>query len=301
MTTVHEPTAASRAEAAEARQRAFADQSAVVMPDRSQRQQTRSETLGPGMRRESPFGAEVRGKLEKRDGKELYHLHGYATVFDTPYPMWDMFGEYDEIVRGGAADLTLAKEPDVSFLVNHGGVTMARTTNGSLELEADKVGLAQDAWLNPDRSDVQILMSAIDDKLITEMSFAFMIPDAGGWWSEDFQTFEIRQFDLDRGDVSAVNYGANPYTSIAARAREVMTHIRLLTPGMRGAFADALGGRAERWQRALDESERPSAEKVLPTVQVTRVLTAKPTPPRREPVPDRQGRCLEAVERLLND
>ena len=46
------------------------------------------------------------------------------------------------------------------------------------------------------------------------MSFAFMID--GGEWSRDMDVFRLTGVNLHRGDVSAVNYGANPYTSIAA-------------------------------------------------------------------------------------
>ena len=60
--------------------------------------------------------------------------------------------------------------------------------------------------------------SAIDDELVDEMSFAFMLRD--GHWNDDFDRFTILEADINRGDVSAVNYGANPYTSIEARAGE---------------------------------------------------------------------------------
>jgi hypothetical protein len=43
---------------------------------------------------------------------------------------------------------------------------------------------------------------------------------------------------LDRGDVSAVNYGANPHTSIAARMREIMHDVDHLPIGAaRAAYA----------------------------------------------------------------
>jgi HK97 family phage prohead protease len=280
----------TRADAAEARKRAFLEQSPVTMPDRTQRQQTRSMVLGHGADRRVPFGGQLRGELETKQGRELYHLSGYATVFDRPYQMWDSFGEYEEVVTRGAADLTLSRNPDVSFLVNHLGTTMARTSNGTLELSANATGLFQDAWVNPkNRTDVQILIAAVEDGLIDEMSFAFMIPDEGGHWSDDFSRFEIRQFDLNRGDVSAVNYGANPFTSISARAREIMTHVDMLPEGMRRAFAAKLGGRAERWQRALESDVRATPALAAPAVTG------------REPVPDKQGRALDAIERLLKN
>jgi HK97 family phage prohead protease len=176
-----------------------------------------------------PFKGEFRAQLVDRDGQERYQLDGYATVFERAYEMWDFFGPYTEIVSAGAADETIAADPDTAFLVNHRGVTMARTTAKTLELEADALGLRSRAFVNPKRQDVRDLVVAIDDKDITEMSFAFMIDD--GIWNDDFTEFRINRFDIDRGDVSAVNYGANPYTSIAARAREVLADLDHLPVG----------------------------------------------------------------------
>jgi HK97 family phage prohead protease len=182
-----------------------------------------------GAARLQPFKGEFRAKMVERDGQDRYQLDGYATVFGRAYEMWDFFGPYTEIVEAGAADDTIAADPDVAFLVNHRGVTMARTTSKTLELEADALGLRSRAFVNPKRTDVRDLVVAIDDRDITEMSFAFLIDDGG--WNDDFTEFRIRKFDIDRGDVSAVNYGANPYTSIAARAREVLADLDHLPAG----------------------------------------------------------------------
>lgn len=178
--------------------------------------------LPSGGARSLAFPSRLRAKTEKRNGQDRYHVYGEASVFDTPYEMWDMFGPYEEIIESGSADETLAADPDVAFLVNHRGVTMARTTNDTLELTADEA-LDVDAWLNPKRQDVSDLVLAIEDREITEMSFAFILEE--GWWSDDFTTFKITKFDINRGDVSAVNYGANPYTSIAARQQELLTDL----------------------------------------------------------------------------
>ena len=186
-----------------------------------------------GAARSLAFPAELRAKKENRNGQLLYHLNGIASVTDTKYEMWDMFGPYDEIVDHGAFDETLAAEPDVAFLVNHRGVTMARTTNGTLELGMVGEGLGSDAWLNPKRQDVTDLVVAIEDRDIDQMSFAFMLDE--GWWNDDFTIFKITKVNIDRGDVSAVNYGANPYTSIAARSREILDDLERLPAGAKRA------------------------------------------------------------------
>lgn len=189
----------------------------------------RSAPSGVGQARSLPFPAQLRAKLVEHNGQERYHLEGHASVVDTPYEMWDMFGPYEEIIDRGAFDETLAANPDVAFLVNHRGVTMARTTNDTLRLKMDDVGLLTEAWLNPKRQDVSDLVVAIEDRDITEMSFAFMLEE--GWWSDDFETFKITKVNLDRGDTSAVNYGANPYTDVAARSREILSDLDHLPAG----------------------------------------------------------------------
>lgn len=182
-----------------------------------------------GAARLQAFKGEFRSQMVEHDGQERYQLDGYASTTERGYEMWDFFGPYTEIMSATAFDETLAAEPDVAFLVNHRGVTMARTTNGTLQLEADALGLKSRAFVNPKRQDVRDLIVAVDDKDITEMSFAFMIED--GEWSEDYMTFRINRVDIDRGDVSAVNYGANPYTSVAARQREILADLDHLPTG----------------------------------------------------------------------
>lgn len=188
----------------------------------------RSQSFAVEMRAETIMWTDPKGERSERQ-----KLEGYASVVSKEYEMYDMFGRYTESVSPGAFDVTLSKSPDVAFLVNHRGVTMARTKFGTLELSADAMGLKSVAYLNPKRNDVRDLILAIDDKDITEMSFAFMI-DAGTW-NDDFTRYSIDQVDLDRGDVSAVNYGANPYTSVSARQVDVIRDFRALPRGAQRA------------------------------------------------------------------
>lgn len=195
---------------------------------------------GIGNARRVPMRTEVRAETVQREGKDHVHTFGYFTRYGVGYPMWDEFGEYEERVRAGAGRATIDSKPDVAFLVNHTGLTMARTVNGTLLLEERDEGGWHDAYLNPKRSDVADLVVALDDRNIDQMSFAFMIPEGGGWWSEDFMEFEIRAYNLDRGDVSAVNYGASPHTDIAARTAEVLNDLSHLPLGALRAAEDRL-------------------------------------------------------------
>lgn len=174
--------------------------------------------------RSQEFGAQMRAKLVERDGKQFYHFHGCASTVEQPYEMYDFWGPYSEIVDRGAFDKTLAADPDVAFLLNHRGTTMARTKSKTLELSFDpNQGLLSDAFCNPQRTDVKDLALAIIDEDIDQMSFAFTI--VRGQWSPDYEEYRILEVDLDRGDVSAVNFGANPNTSISARAKQALASV----------------------------------------------------------------------------
>lgn len=170
--------------------------------------------------RSQEFGAQLRVATVKRDGKNFYHFHGCASTVEQPYEMYDFWGPYTEIVDRDAFSVTLAASPDVAFLLNHRGTTMARTKSGTLELSVTDEGLISDAYCNPERSDVRDLALAIDDGDVDQMSFAFRI--VRGAWSPDYTEYRILEVDLDRGDVSAVNFGANPNTSISARSKHAL-------------------------------------------------------------------------------
>lgn len=185
---------------------------------------THARELPGGRGRTTAFPASLRSSVVTHNGKQYLQVDGYATVFNRGYTMWDFYGEYTEVADNHMLDRSLAMNPDVAFLTNHKGVTMARTTNGSLTLAKDDHGLSITGLLNLERTDVKDLASAISDKLITEMSFAFMIDE--GEWDDDFTTYTLKQVDINRGDVSAVNYGANPYTNIGARANTFLSEIR---------------------------------------------------------------------------
>jgi len=168
--------------------------------------------------RDQAFNAQMRASTIERDGKSFVQLDGIASVVDTWYEMYDFWGPYEEQIVSGSFDKTLAANPDVAFLLNHRGMTMARTKSGTLELGTNEPGdLTSTAFLNPTRQDVSDLVTAVEDGDIDQMSFAFRIK--AGNWNPEYTSYSITEVDIHRGDVSAVNFGANPYTSISARAK----------------------------------------------------------------------------------
>lgn len=240
----------------------------------------RKAPTGVGQSRMAAFPAQMRAELVEHQGQRRYHLQGHASVVDTPYEMWDQFGPYMEVIERGAFDKTLANEPDVAFLVNHRGVTMARTTSGTLQLGMDDIGLKTDAYLNPKRQDVSDLVTAVEDKDVTEMSFAFFLGDGAGRWNEDFTEFRIGEADIDRGDVSAVNYGANPYTDVAARSREVLADLDHLPAGAARAAVARLQARPDLTGTAVADR----AAELEPAAE-----------------PAKQGRSIAHIEALLDE
>lgn len=146
-------------------------------------------------------------------------VEGYASVTEEPFEMFDHLGPYTEVVRAGAFTKTLAENPSVQLLLNHGGLSMAYTKAGTLRLAEDDTGLHMEADVNPTRGDVRDMLAALEDGAVDEMSFAFRVTRQ--MWSPDYEERDILEVDLHRGDVSVVNFGANPATSVALRSLDV--------------------------------------------------------------------------------
>ncbi|MGW4426424.1 HK97 family phage prohead protease [Streptosporangium sp. NPDC004631] len=218
---------------------------AAAAADRAAAARSTSMAL-PRDRPESPelrFASQLRAKKVERDGQEWYLVEGYASAFERPYEMYDWYGPYTEIVSVGAADKTLEANPEVVWRFNHAGTPMAGTRNGRLELWADETGLGDRAWLNPKRADVQLVVQAIEDGDVREQSFMFRI--TSGHWSPDYAEYRIDAFDLERGDVGPVTYGANPHTSVSARGGDFLASIPRLSPLVAREAYTLLGRRSD--------------------------------------------------------
>ncbi|MGZ4663713.1 MAG: HK97 family phage prohead protease [Frankiaceae bacterium] len=168
------------------------------------------------IRKALPAGPQVRSypaEFEVRGlAGSMVELRGYASTTGQPYEMYDMFGAYTEIVAPGAFTKTLADGADVAYLANHEGLTLARTKNGTLQLSEDSSGLMTVARMNTTRTDARDLVTAVEDGDVDEMSFAFRV--VRQQWSPDYDQRDMVELNLNRGDVSAVNYGANPTTNV---------------------------------------------------------------------------------------
>jgi HK97 family phage prohead protease len=205
------------------------------MPDLS----ARAERPNAVERRNVPFKeVELRAAANGAGGETLT-FGGYACVTETGYEMQDWLGPYTEVVRAGSFAKTLSESADVPFLVNHAGLTLARTKSGTMQLAEDETGLHVEAQLDPASPHVAALRSAMDREDVDEMSFAFWVTRQQ--WSPDYDQRDILEVNLNKGDVSVVNYGANPNTSGAQlNARELTGYLERLGEDERRDVFDRL-------------------------------------------------------------
>lgn len=154
---------------------------------------------------------------------------GYASVTEESYTVYGgaPYG-WDETIANGAFKRTLQANADVAFLINHDGMTLARTKSGTLKLSEDKTGLRAVADLDPRSNVVNDLQVAVERGDVDEMSFGFRVvkdewTDSEGQPSSQWDGVNRRilEVNMNKGDVSAVNYGANPATSAGFRGVDV--------------------------------------------------------------------------------
>lgn len=189
----------------------------------SERRSAESSDASTGVIVELRSASVTRGK--NAAGQDIATVVGYASVTEAGYEMYDWAGPYTEVVSLDAFDNTLEQEPLVEFTLNHnrgGGLPMAHTRNGTLTLSAvkdpgddDTTGLYYEAEVDATRNDVGDMLKALERGDLAEASFKFRI--VRGQWSPDYTEYRINEVDLQRGDVSAVNFGANPAATSGLR------------------------------------------------------------------------------------
>lgn len=200
------------------------DISALAEAAEARSEQMRQRTDRPRERRLSEAGATARAPLpaplsvrSTSTAAGFVHFVGLASAYERAYEMWDAYGPYTEVVTAGAGAKSLARDDlDVTLNLGHDQMRrIASTLAGTLKLTESDAGLEVDAQLNPADSDVDYAKRKIEDGLYTEMSFAFRI--VRGAWSPDYSEYRINEYDIHRGDVAIVGYGANPHTSAQLR------------------------------------------------------------------------------------
>jgi HK97 family phage prohead protease len=162
-------------------------------------------------------------------------------------------GGWIETVKRGAFDTTLAAKPDVCFLINHEGMPLARTRSGTLTLRADNTGLESEATVDRRDPEGQALEVKMERGDLDQMSFGFRVTRQS--WNEDYTERDITEVNLDNGDVSIVNWPANPATSMSiVSARSAVAVLREMEMAeLRGELGDITPDELREAQARLGE------------------------------------------------
>ena len=148
--------------------------------------------------------------VEARADDDGMRLAGYAAVFnDSSVPL-----PFKESIAPGAFRKTLTETPDVRMLINHEGLPVARTKNGTLKLEEDERGLRFEADL-ADTQEGRDIYELVKRGDVDQMSFAFRVIRQR--WNDDRSRRVLTEVSLADGDVSVVTYPAYPTTTVEAR------------------------------------------------------------------------------------
>ena len=149
--------------------------------------------------------------IEARQAEDgTMRMAGYAAVFNEPsVPL-----PFIEKIAPGAFRKTLSETPDVRLLVNHEGLPMARTKNGTMRLKEDDKGLYFEAEL-ANTQEARDLYTLVERGDVDQMSFAFRVIRQK--WNDDRTERSLTEVSLADGDVSIVTYPAYPATSVEAR------------------------------------------------------------------------------------
>ena len=146
--------------------------------------------------------------MEVRAAEGERRISGYAATFNDVTDL----GYFREQIATGAFEGRT--DDDVRLLINHTGVPLARTTNGTLRLSVDNGGLRYEAEL-ADTQEGRDLYTLIKRGDISQSSFAFSIEDET-WDNKTNLRTVLKVGRLY--DVSPVTYPAYATTTVQARA-----------------------------------------------------------------------------------
>ncbi len=182
--------------------------------------------------------------------KDETTLRGHAAVFNS---LSEDLGGFRELIEPGFFRAALRRKPDVRLLVNHGGLPLARTASGTLELREDAHGLHVFARLDKNDPDVISLRGKMQRGDVDQMSFAFTLREEGDDWAVADDETVVRTLRSDGADdlfdVSVVTYPAYRHTSVSMRSvlQDAISRGRVpITVGQAEALA------SDEDERALD-------------------------------------------------
>ncbi len=152
--------------------------------------------------------------LELRMDGDKPTVVGYGAVFNS---MSNDLGGFREYISPKAFEGRL--EDDVRFLINHDGMPLARTTNGTLRLSVDEKGLKYEADM-PNTSTARDLMELLKNGTISQSSFAFTVEE-DSWEVKDGMNIRTIDKVSQLYDVSSVTYPAYNAASSSVALRSM--------------------------------------------------------------------------------
>lgn len=179
-------------------------------------QETMQESRRATNRRELLFQVQARQADPDSENNEMI-VEGYAVRFESPTVLFED-GEIEYKEQIDARAFEDAQMDDVIFNYNHGGKVMARTRNGTLELEVREEGLFIRARLNG-TEEGRKLYEEIKGGYIDRMSFRFSVKEEA--YDTENHMWTVRRIKK-LWDVSAVDIPAYDDTLIEARKNFVL-------------------------------------------------------------------------------
>lgn len=168
-------------------------------------------------------------------------IEGYPIVFNQRTLIAGLFYEEIDAHALDSADLS-----DIKFLINHkgDGIPVARHRRGkrsSMDVDIDSVGMAIKTKLDiENNATARELCSAVTRGDVEDMSFMFGVMVSGEEWYDLDQPIPFRRITkiLKVVEVSAVNDGAYPQTSIYARSADALDNEKKALDNARVAALD---------------------------------------------------------------
>lgn len=158
-------------------------------------------------------------KIQTRSENDEKIIEGYFAVFNTETELYN--GYYEKINRNAFKNLN----KDIKALINHNdSAVLARTTNGTLELKTDDVGLFGKIKINDKDTEAMNLYERVKRGDINQCSFGFYINEERTNWDND--KLHVELLDLDLLEVSVVTFPAYEATRINARSKVKNAKIR---------------------------------------------------------------------------
>lgn len=158
-------------------------------------------------------------RSEDEAAQPSFFVEGYASTFE-PYKLltWDGVDYYERIEPTAFEKADMS---DVVFLRDHEGRVLARTKNGTIQLEVDNIGLHTRTDLSKTNASRE-MFEDIQQRNYTQMSFSFVVDEDE--YDEETHTRVIKSI-RKLYDISAVAFPANTGTDIGVSMRDYFSGV----------------------------------------------------------------------------